>query len=306
MELDQVVTIGYGTADRRNLTGAVEQVNGEELATRPVPNLTQALQGVLKNVNIRPMDGKPIQSPVINIRGMTSIGTGGSALVLVDGVEGDPALINPDDVESISVLKDASSAAVTVRAARSGVAHQHETPEGEQFRINYGATYGLKQPTAMPDFVTDGYTLREMFNEATRVPGVRPQQFNKTMVFNQAFLDSLAARSKAGTAPGRSLSGRELRLLQQHRLMKLLYNDHVPRSISTSVCGTDNASSWSRDASSGRTACSVQLRQLRPEESARQRRNADDGLAERAREFRLLEPQVSQSAERRRRRRRLA
>src|SRR6185436_8651910 len=152
MELDQVVTIGYGTADRRNVTSAVAQVNGEQLASRAVPNLTQGLQGVLPNVNIRLMDGKPIQSPAINIRGMTSIGTGGSALVLVDGVEGDPALINPEDVESITVLKDASSAAVYgARGAFGVLLINTKRPKASQFRINYSATYGLKQPTAIPD-----------------------------------------------------------------------------------------------------------------------------------------------------------
>jgi TonB-dependent SusC/RagA subfamily outer membrane receptor len=171
LALDQVVTIGYGTADRRNLTSAVEQVNGEELATRPVPNLTQGLEGVLPNVNIRPMDGKPIQSPAINIRGMTSIGTGGSALVLVDGVEGDPALINPEDVESITVLKDASSAAVYgARGAFGVLLINTKRPKANQFRINYGATYGLKTPTAIPDFVTDGYTYARMFNQAYQAP----------------------------------------------------------------------------------------------------------------------------------------
>ncbi len=231
MELDQVVTIGYGTADRRNLTGAVEQVNGEQLAARAVPNLTQGLQGVLPNVNIRLMDGKPIQAPAINIRGTTSIGTGGSALVLVDGVEGDPALLNPDDVESITVLKDASSAAVYgARGAFGVLLINTKRPTANQFRINYGATYGLKTPTAIPDFVTDGYTYAKMFNQAYQAyQGFAPQQFNKTMVFNQALLDSLAARSKAGTAPG-TVIGADGNYVYYNSTdwMKLLYNDHVP------------------------------------------------------------------------------
>jgi TonB-linked SusC/RagA family outer membrane protein len=246
LALDQVVTIGYGTADRRNLTSAIEQVNGDELATRPVPNLTQGLQGVLPNVNIRPMDGKPIQAPTINIRGMTSIGTGGSALVLIDGVEGDPALINPDDVESITVLKDASSAAVYgARGAFGVLLINTKRPKANQFRINYGATYGLKQPTAIPDFVTDGYTYATMFNQAYQAwQGFAPQQFNKTMVFNQALLDSLEARSKAGM-PGATVVGADGNFVYYNNTdwMKLLYNDHVPavdQHFSVSR-GTDNA-----------------------------------------------------------------
>src|SRR6202012_4688708 len=124
---------------------------GEELASRPVPNLTQGLEGVLPNVNIRPMDGKPIQSPAINIRGMTSIGTGGSALVLIDGVEGDPSSINPNDVESITVLKDAPSAAVYgARGAFGVLLITTKRPKAGQLQINYGAAYGTKQPTAVP------------------------------------------------------------------------------------------------------------------------------------------------------------
>lgn len=246
LALDQVVTIGYGTADRRNLTSAVEQVNGDELATRPVPNLTQRLEGVLPNVNIRPMDGKPIQSPTINIRGMTSIGTGGSALVLVDGVEGDPALINPEDIESITVLKDASSAAVYgARGAFGVLLINTKRPKANHFRINYGATYGLKTPTAIPDFVTDGYTYARMFNQAYQAyQGFAPQQFNKTMAFNQPLLDSLAARSAAGTRPG-TVVGTDGNYIYYNSTdwMKLLYNDHVPavdQHFSVSR-GTDNA-----------------------------------------------------------------
>src|SRR5215831_12981405 len=245
LALDQVVTIGYGTADRRNLTSAVEQVNGDALATRPVPNLTQGLEGMLENVNIRPMDGKPIQSPAINIRGMTSIGTGGSALVLVDGVEGDPAMINPEDVESITVLKDASSAAVYgARGAFGVLLINTKRPKAGQFRINYGITYGNKQPAAIPDFVTDGYTYAKLFNQAYQAwQGFAPQQFNKTMVFNQAFLDSLAARSAAGIPPG-TVVGPDGNYVYYNDTdwMKLLYNEHVPavdQHFSVSR-GTDN------------------------------------------------------------------
>jgi len=231
LALDQVVTIGYGTADRRNLTSAVEQVNGEELATRPVANLTQGLEGMLPNVNIRPMDGKPIQSPVINIRGMTSIGTGGSALVLVDGVEGDPASINPNDVESITVLKDASSAAVYgARGAFGVLLITTKRPKANQLLINYGMTYGLKQPTAVPDFVTDGYTYAKMFAQAFQDwQGFAAQNFNKTMVFNQAFLDSLKARSAAGM-PSSVQVGADGNYVYYGNTdwMKLLYKDRVP------------------------------------------------------------------------------
>ncbi|WP_448634756.1 carboxypeptidase regulatory-like domain-containing protein [Pedobacter panaciterrae] len=110
--LNEVLVVGYGTQKRENLTGAVDQISSKSLENRPVPNLTQGLQGLLPNLNIKMMDGKPTQSPSYNIRGTTSIGQGGSALILIDGFEGDPSLLNPNDVETVSILKDAASAAI--------------------------------------------------------------------------------------------------------------------------------------------------------------------------------------------------
>ena len=110
--LDEVVIVGYGSQKKVNLTGAVSQVSGEVLSDRPMPSISRGLQGVIPNLNITMSDGKPTRSPAFNIRGVTSIGTGGSALVLIDGVAGDPNLLNPNDVESVTVLKDAASAAV--------------------------------------------------------------------------------------------------------------------------------------------------------------------------------------------------
>jgi len=92
--LEEVVVVGYGTQKKLNLTAAVDQVTNETLENRSVPNLTQGLKGVLPNLNINLLDGKPIQAPSYNIRGTTSIGQGGSALVLIDGVEGDPSLLH--------------------------------------------------------------------------------------------------------------------------------------------------------------------------------------------------------------------
>ena len=119
--VDEVVVVGYGTQKKANLTGAVDQVSSELLENRPVANVTQMLQGAVPNLNISLADGKPNRSASYNIRGKTSIGAGGSALVLIDGVEGDPAMLNPNDIESVSVLKDAASAAIYGSRAPYGV-----------------------------------------------------------------------------------------------------------------------------------------------------------------------------------------
>jgi outer membrane receptor protein involved in Fe transport len=100
--LEEVVVVGYGTQRRVNLTGAVDQVSSEVFENRPITNITQGLVGAIPNLNIAMTDGKPTNSPAYNIRGTTSIGQGGNALVLIDGVEGDPRMLNPNDIESVS------------------------------------------------------------------------------------------------------------------------------------------------------------------------------------------------------------
>ncbi len=94
--LEEVIVVGYSTQKKANLTGAVDQVTSSSLENRTMSNLTQGLKGVVPNLNIRLLDGKPNQAPSFNIRGLTSIGQGGSALVLIDGVEGDASMINPE------------------------------------------------------------------------------------------------------------------------------------------------------------------------------------------------------------------
>src|SRR5690606_38009068 len=106
--LDEVVVVGYGTQRKGNLTGAVGNIDAEDIALRPSPDVTSALQGLLPGLNIQMNSGDPTVAPDINIRGFNSI-NGGSPLVLIDGIEGDITNLNPQDIESISVLKDAAS-----------------------------------------------------------------------------------------------------------------------------------------------------------------------------------------------------
>lgn len=118
--LDEVVVVGYGTQKKENLTGAVSQVSGDVLENRPISNIGQGLQGVIPNLNVNMNSGAPGQGASFNIRGTTSLNEG-SPLVLVDNVQMDPNLVNPDDIASISVLKDAASAAIYGARAAFGV-----------------------------------------------------------------------------------------------------------------------------------------------------------------------------------------
>ena len=112
--LSEVVVVGFGVQKKVNLTGAVSVVDGDELAQRPVANATQALQGVVPGLQIASTSGTLDSSPSINVRGTATIGEGssGSPLILIDGMEGDLNTINPQDIESISVLKDAAASSI--------------------------------------------------------------------------------------------------------------------------------------------------------------------------------------------------
>src|SRR5690606_20814733 len=101
--LDEVVVVGYGTQRRRDLVGAVEQIGGEQLQNRGNMNISRSLQGAMPGLNISMRDGKPSRGATLNLRGTGSIGAGGGALILIDGVEGDMTTVNPDDVESVSI-----------------------------------------------------------------------------------------------------------------------------------------------------------------------------------------------------------
>jgi len=203
VQLGEVVVVGYGTQKKANLTGAVDQVTSEVLENRSIPNLNQGLQGVLPNLNIKLLDGKPNQAPRFNIRGTTSIGQGGNALVLIDGVEGDPGVINPNDIASVSILKDAASAAIYgARGAFGVVLITTKNPAKGKTSITYTANYSIKQPTEVPDFENNGYIFAKMFAESSLAwDGQFPQAVNKTLKFSQAYLAELERRSKISGSP---------------------------------------------------------------------------------------------------------
>ena len=112
--LDEVVVIGYQTVKRKDLTGSVASVSGEQIAAMPVANAAQALQGKLAGVNVTTQDGRPDAAVSIRVRGGGSISQSNDPLVLIDGVSGSLSDIPGDQIESIDVLKDASSTAICV------------------------------------------------------------------------------------------------------------------------------------------------------------------------------------------------
>jgi TonB-linked SusC/RagA family outer membrane protein len=203
--LSEVVVVGYGTQKRANLTGAVAQVSGDVLDRRSISNLSQGLEGEIPNLNLVPADGKPITSPSYNIRGATSIGQGGSALVLIDGIQADPSLLNPNDVASVTVLKDAASSAIYgARAAFGVVLITTKTPTKGKAVVTYSSNYSLKSPTTVPDVITNGYQYAKMFDSAWTAwydYSQVPLNINKTQPFSNAWLTEYAKRDADPSLP---------------------------------------------------------------------------------------------------------
>ena len=198
-KLDEVVVVGYGSQKKVNLTGAVEQVTSDVFEGRPTANATQMLEGVVPNLNISLSDGKPGRTADFNVRGAGSI-NGGSALVLIDGVEGDPSMLNPNDIESISVLKDAAASAIYGARAPFGVVliTTKNATEGKP-KVTWSSSYSLQSPQNVPDVVSDGYIWAKHFYDAYfNYNPANPSGINKTQQFSVAWLDEYKRRHETG------------------------------------------------------------------------------------------------------------
>ena len=175
MLLDDVVVVGYGTQKKEHLTGAVAQVTAKELENRPVANLGQALQGMVPNLKVTVSSGKPGAGASFQIRG-TGSPNGGSPLILVDGVESYPDRINSNDIESISVLKDAASSAIYGAKAAFGVIliTTKNGRKNQKATISYDGYFAFSSSTTSTDYETRGYYsagIADFFMESGR--GVR-------------------------------------------------------------------------------------------------------------------------------------
>ena len=156
--LNEVVVVGYGSQKRVNLTGAVSVIKSEDLTGRPTSNAATAIQGADPSVNMTFGSGGPNSGYSVDIRGVASI-NGGSPLVLVDGVQMDLTRVNANDIESISILKDASAAAIYGAKASSGVVLV-TTKSGQEDaapKVSFDLKAGWKTATADNDYITSGY-----------------------------------------------------------------------------------------------------------------------------------------------------
>lgn len=158
--LEEVVFVGYGTQKKTNLTGAVSVIKADDLKDRSVADVGHMLQGSVPGLNITSSSGRPGESANLNIRGLNSINEC-SPLVLIDGAEGDLSFLNPADVESISIIKDAAAAAIYGAKGSAGVVlvttkSGNKDKEGKAV-VHYNGRFGVTAPTTSTEWETRGY-----------------------------------------------------------------------------------------------------------------------------------------------------
>lgn len=171
--LNEVVVVGYGSQKKVNLTGAIGTVDSRVLESRPITSASNALQGTIPNLQITHVSGEPGSSSTLNIRGTTSI-NGGSPLVLVDGVEMNLDLINPNDIANVTVLKDAAASAIYGVRAAYGVVLVTTKSAGSNSKttVSYSGNVAFSKPTVLPKMVKTSWEHAEFVNKAMTNAGL--------------------------------------------------------------------------------------------------------------------------------------
>ncbi|WP_373513127.1 SusC/RagA family TonB-linked outer membrane protein, partial [Persicitalea sp.] len=201
--LNEVVVVGYGTQQKVNLTGAVGVADAKRIENRPIANTGEGLQGVIPNLNITVRNGDPSVSPTFNIRGYESI-NGGSPLILVDNVPMDINRINPNDIESISVLKDASAAAVYgARAAFGVVLVTTKSGKAGKIQVNFGSQFSMSKPIFNMDNVTDPYAFVQARNLANIRTNGNPSYDPAFVEATKKYSENPIAANEWGVVNGR-------------------------------------------------------------------------------------------------------
>lgn len=187
--LEEVVVVGYGTQKKANLTGAVSQVGSKLVENRSVSNLGQALQGQIPNLNVTIGNGDPGSVAKFNIRGTNSL-SGGEPLVIIDGVpDGNMNAINPNDIESISVLKDAASAAIYGARAAYGVilVKTRAGAKNSKVQVSYGGTVSHNSALRIPNQV-NSLEFAEAYNIASKNAGQAPMYTEEHIARIKAYM----------------------------------------------------------------------------------------------------------------------
>ncbi|MEN8117098.1 MAG: TonB-dependent receptor [Bacteroidota bacterium] len=191
--LEEVIAIGYGTQKKVNLTGSLTTVSAEKVENRPITSATQMLSGFAPGVNVTQRSGRPGgDDAIIRIRGVGTLGNN-NPLIIVDGLAGSLSNVNPADIESITVLKDAASSAIYGSRAANGVILV-TTKKGKagKLRVNYDAYAGAQKATRLTDYVTNSVQFMELYNKA-----LLNENPSATPLYSQSIIDEF----RTGTDP---------------------------------------------------------------------------------------------------------
>lgn len=200
-QLDEVVVVGYGSQKRASLTNAVSTITGEDVARRPVSNVQQSFQGLMPGVAVNDLGGAPGKSSAtIRVRGITTFNINGSstsgydlgkndALVIVDGIEQQLSDINPDDIESVSILKDAASTAIYGSRATNGVVLiTTKRAKGSKIQVDYHGYYAIQKSNNVPKMMGLEAYMREQIAAYTNAGAAIPARFTEESI--QAYVNA--------------------------------------------------------------------------------------------------------------------
>jgi TonB-linked SusC/RagA family outer membrane protein len=193
--LDEVVVVGYGTQKRNSLTNAVSTITGEDVARRPLSNIQQSFQGLMPGVAVNDLGGSPGKSnATIRVRGITTFNINGNstsgydlgkndALVIVDGLEQQLGDINPDDIESVSILKDAASTAIYGSRATNGVVLiTTKRAKGSKIQVDYHGYYAIQKSNNVPKMMGLEAYMREQVAAYTNAGSPVPARFTEESI----------------------------------------------------------------------------------------------------------------------------
>lgn len=190
IDMNEVVVVGYGVQKKVNLIGSVSSVKGEALERRPVADAVQSLQGMVPGLLVSNTSaGRPGGTGTMTLRGQGNLDNNANPYVLVDGVEMNLSDVNPNDIENISVLKDAAACAIYgARAAYGVILVTTKRGEEGKVRINYQGTIGWSAPTVLPDMV-DSYSFAQYWNAGCINAGVPRLYSEEKMVMLQQYIN---------------------------------------------------------------------------------------------------------------------
>ena len=188
-DLDEVVVVGYGQQKRVTITGALSSVGTDELESSPTASISNSLAGKVTGLSSIQYSGQPgADAAELFLRGVATLSASNSSpLILVDGVERDFSQLIPEEIEDVTILKDASATAVYgIRGANGVILVTTKRGKVQAPQISAGASYGLQQPTKVPEFA-DSYTYATVYNNAQRSDGIPEEELTFSEEIVEAF-----------------------------------------------------------------------------------------------------------------------